>query len=113
MAKKIADQILDLANTRAAKAARMEAIVQKSMDEGRSMDESEKEEFDTIEAEIKALDDDIGRLGRMEAVIKTAKPVQRSAGEDNPQRSAGQNRDPAAPAIVVRKDPDDKFKGQS
>lgn len=110
--KTIAQQLQDLANTRAAKLKRMEIIAQKAIDDGRSMDASEQEEFDTIESEIKSLDDDIGRLGRLETLSKAAKPVQQPREGDSPQKSAGQQRDPVAPAII-RKDPEDKFKGQS
>ena len=59
--KKLSDQIKDLENTRAAKAGRMADITQKSIDEGRSMDEAEAEEFDTIDGEIKLLDADFKR----------------------------------------------------
>jgi len=61
--KTYAEQIADLEATREAKAKRMKEVVQKSMDDGRSMDTAESEEFDSIEQEIKALDADIKRLG--------------------------------------------------
>ncbi|WWO60435.1 major capsid protein [Stenotrophomonas phage SOVA965] len=61
--KTYAEQIADLEATREAKTKRMKEVVQKSMEDGRSMDTAESEEFDTIENEIKALDADIKRLG--------------------------------------------------
>ena len=61
--KTYAEQIADLEATREAKTKRMKEVVQKSLDEGRSTDTAESEEFDAIEQEIKALDADIKRLG--------------------------------------------------
>lgn len=74
--KTYAEQIADLEATREAKAKRMKEVVQKSIDEGRSTDTAESEEFDNIEQEIKSLDADIKRLGvlaKMDAA--TAKAV--------------------------------------
>lgn len=64
--KTIGEQIADLENTRAAKAARMEAVMAKSIEEGRSTDEAEAEEFDTLEGEIKTIDADLSRLKALE-----------------------------------------------
>lgn len=66
--KTYAEQIADLENTRAAKAARMDEVIQKSVAEGRSTDAAEAEEFDTIEQEIATLDADLERLKKMEKV---------------------------------------------
>lgn len=66
----IAEQLAALKATREEKSARLVAIGQKSIDEGRSMNTAEGEEFDTTEGEIKSLDADIGRLTRLEAVQK-------------------------------------------
>lgn len=74
--KTYAEQIADLEATREAKAKRMKEVVQKSIDEGRSTDTAESEEFDNIEQEIKSLDADIKRLGvlaKMDAA--TAKAI--------------------------------------
>lgn len=106
--KTLADQIKDLENTRAAKAARMAEVMQKSIDEGRSTDEAESEEFDTLETEVKQIDQDLVRLHRLEALnAQSAKPVQevRTVG--------GGTRITGAPAIIVNKDQDEKFKGQN
>lgn len=76
--KTYAEQIADLEATREAKTKRMKEVVQKSIDEGRSTDTAESEEFDNIEQEIKALDADIKRLGvlaKMDAAsVKAVKP---------------------------------------
>lgn len=68
MAKTIAEQIADLEATRNAKADEMDAVMQKSLDEGRSTDTAEAEQFDTLEREIKTLDGDIGRLKKLERI---------------------------------------------
>jgi len=74
--KTIAEQIAALEASRQAKAARMAEVMQKSMDEGRSTDEAEQEEFDTLEQEVEALDGDLKRLRALEkAQGATAKPV--------------------------------------
>jgi hypothetical protein len=106
--KTVQDQIRDLENTRAAKAARLEDIVQKSMADGRTTDESEAEEFDTIEGEIKAIDADLVRLKKVEAL-----QLQRSTRvAASHEEKAGDLR--GAPTIMIRKtDVEDKFQGQS
>lgn len=116
--KTIAEQIRDLEATRAAKAARMTEVVQKSMDEGRSTDEAEQEEFDTLDAEIKQIDGDLVRLRRLEALaVQKGRPVVSPTPGEDPaangtrQRAAGVS----APTIMVKRttDIEDKFAGQS
>ncbi len=74
--KTIAEQIAALEASRQAKSARMSQVMQKSMDEGRSTDQSEQEEFDTLSEEVDALDGDLKRLRTMEKMQAiSAKPV--------------------------------------
>lgn len=74
--KTIAEQISALEASRQAKAARMTDVMQKSMDEGRSTDTGEQEEFDTLSGELEAIDSDLKRLRALEkAQMSTAKPV--------------------------------------
>lgn len=74
--KTIAEQIAALEASRQAKSARMAEVMQKSIDEGRSTDTSEQEEFDTLSAEVDAIDGDLKRLRSLEkAQATTAKPV--------------------------------------
>jgi len=74
--KTLAEQIAALEAKRAANAARMETIMQKSMDEGRSTDEAEQEEFDGLSAEIETIDGDLKRLRALEkAKANSAAPV--------------------------------------
>lgn len=74
--KTFAEQVADLENTHGAKSARMAAIMQKATDEGRSTDEAEGEEFDTLKAELDSVEKDLSRLKTLEkAAGVTARPV--------------------------------------
>ena len=74
--KTFLEQVADLKATREAKMAEMRAVAQKSVDESRSMDTAEAEQFDTAQSEIKRLDADISRLSTMAEMDKmSAKPV--------------------------------------
>jgi HK97 family phage major capsid protein len=74
--KTIAEQIAALEAKRAANAARMEEVMTKSMDEGRSTDVAEQEEFDGLESELDAIDKDLDRLRKLEkAKLTTAKAI--------------------------------------
>lgn len=68
---------------------RKSEIVQKSLDEGRVLDDAEREENDTITADVKSIDDHIKTLKEHEKfLIKSAAPVDTGAGGDNPQGSS-------------------------
>jgi HK97 family phage prohead protease/HK97 family phage major capsid protein len=74
--KTIAEQISALEAKRAASAARMDAVMQKSLDEDRTSTAEEQEEFDSLATEVDAIDKDLVRLRRLEAAkAATAKPV--------------------------------------
>lgn len=74
--KTLAEQIAALEAKRASNATKMEEIGQKSIAEGRSMDAAEQEEFDTLLAEVEALEADITRFKSLErAKAVAAKPV--------------------------------------
>lgn len=80
--KTVAEQIAGLKATRDALEKRMNDVAQKSIDEDRSMNTAEAEEFDTAEAEIKSVDGDIARLSRLEATKAAgAKAVETQATE--------------------------------
>jgi HK97 family phage major capsid protein/HK97 family phage prohead protease len=75
--KTLADQIAAFEATRAAKAARQNEIMNKTIEEGRTSDEAEQEEFDTLQDEIKAIDADLNRLKSLESTNRTqAKAVE-------------------------------------
>ena len=74
--KNLNEQIAALEAKRAADAARMEEIMQKSMDEGRSTETEEQDEFDALSEEVTAIDKDLKRLKMVEAFkAKGAKPI--------------------------------------
>lgn len=102
--KTIGEQITDLENTRAAKAARATEVMSKSLAEGRSTDQAEADEFDAIQAEIKQIDGDLVRLKALEELQKsTATPVTAGAGA-SPQ-GAGAARAPAVVKTVGNEEP--------
>lgn len=74
--KTYAEHIASLEATRAEKSARMKELHKASVEEGRSMNTAEVEEFETLKGEIKTLGDDIERTKQLEAIDKdTAAPV--------------------------------------
>lgn len=108
--KTIAEQIAALEASRLAKAARMAEVMQKSIDEGRSTDQAEQEEFDTLESEIGALDGDLKRLRSLEkAQALTAKPVIASQIKNSDVGTASRLGAP----VVIKGDKDEAFEGQN
>ncbi len=105
--KTVAQQIADFEAKRAASAARLEAIMTKSAEEGRTLDAAEAEEHDTLSTEVVSIDAHLVRLRSLEATQKaSAKPAAGStAAAASEVRSAG-------PAIIVNREPEEKFKGQ-
>lgn len=76
MAKTIAEQIAALEANRVAKAARMDEIMSKSIEEGRSTDAAEQAEFDELASEIESLEGDVKRLNKLQsAKAATARPI--------------------------------------
>ena len=87
MAKTFSEQIADLKATRDAKFTEMKSIGQKSVDEKRSMDTAESEQFDALDGEIKRLDQDVSRLSRLAEMDKeTAKGVSDEDQRKQPAR---------------------------
>ena len=63
MAKKsIAEQISAFTATREAKNADMDAIMDTAAEKGETLDADQKEKYDTLESEVKEIDDHIVRL---------------------------------------------------
>ena len=97
--KTIAEQIAALEASRLAKAARMEAIMQKSVDEGRSTDQAEQEEFDALHGEVEQIDGDLKRFRSLEkAQAGGAKPIVANQIKTSEEGSAA--RGGAAPVQV-------------
>lgn len=62
MKKSYADQIVDFQNARAAKTAKMDAILEKSAETGTTLDEQQKVDHDELATEIKEIDEHLVRL---------------------------------------------------
>ena len=93
--KTIAEQITALEAKRQATAARMEALMQKTLDEDRTSNQDEGDEFDTLNAEIEAIDKDLVRLRAVErAKALAAKPIKVENAKDGAEARIG--------SIVVR-----------
>jgi HK97 family phage major capsid protein/HK97 family phage prohead protease len=104
--KTIAEQIAALEASRQAKSARMAEVMQKSIEEGRSTDQAEQEEFDTLEQEVAAIDGDLKRLRALEkAQAASAKPVvhnQIKSSEDGTAARSGVSLQKPAPEKGIR-----------
>jgi HK97 family phage major capsid protein len=78
-----AEHIANLQATREERSKRMKAVHQKAVDEGRTMDTAEREEFDTLKSEIKSIDADLVSTRELqqieEAEKATAQPVDDSS----------------------------------
>lgn len=70
MNKTIAEQISAFEATRQAKSARMTEIMEKAAEEGVTLDEAQAEEYDTLEGEVKQIDEHLKRLNALETANK-------------------------------------------
>jgi HK97 family phage major capsid protein len=66
----IKEQITQHENSRAAKVAQRDALLAKSGDEGRTLDETEQETFDTLDTEIRSIDGHLVRLASAQKDIE-------------------------------------------
>lgn len=95
------EQIKSFKDTRAAQVSAMESIQQKAMDEGRSKDAAEQEEFDTAADQIKAIDREIKDLEAMEALnMAKAAPVQDVAKQRERVPAVAKNTEKLEPGIL-------------
>jgi HK97 family phage major capsid protein len=103
MKKTIKDQITEFENTRAAKVAERDAIMDKAADEGRTCDVAEAESYDGLDAEVKSIDEHLKRLRQREqenvvaaTVVKGATPFEAALSRNggNPVISMKVNREP-------------------
>ena len=77
--KTIGEQIADLEAMRVSKVDDMHAITNKAIADGRTKDAGEREAFDGLNADVKAIDAELADLRQMEAINKaSAKPVEKS-----------------------------------
>ncbi len=74
--KTIAEQIASFEAKRAASKARMDEVMSKAAEEGRTLNEAETQEYDALKAEVKAVDDHLVRLKEHEAqMVERAVPI--------------------------------------
>ncbi|RPH38341.1 phage major capsid protein [bacterium] len=78
--KSISEQLAALEAKRQASVGRKEAILTKGSDEGRTMDDVEKQEFDGLDAEIESIDEQITRLKKHQKQIDSSVPITEKAG---------------------------------
>jgi HK97 family phage major capsid protein/HK97 family phage prohead protease len=87
--KTLAEQITNFENTRAAKHARMTAIMTKAAEAGATLDQAETEEYDGLATELKAVDAHLVRMHDLEKVsIAKATPIT-AANPDDASRERG------------------------
>lgn len=98
----VQDQIKQFQASRAAKAAALEACMKKSVDEGRTLDGQEQEEFDELNGEIESIDTHLKKLEQLQSVMASqAKAVKTVEPAADPVAKASENRDPRI--ILVEK----------
>jgi HK97 family phage major capsid protein/HK97 family phage prohead protease len=74
--KTIAEQIAAFEASRQAKSARMTELMEKAAEAGQTLEQAESEEYDTLETEVKAIDEHLVRLAALDRQNKAAaKPV--------------------------------------
>lgn len=79
--KTLSEQIAEFEATRVSKSADMSAIMDKSAEDGSTLDAEQSEQFDTLEAEVGAIDKHLARLkGMQKSQAQSAKPVTADAG---------------------------------
>jgi len=79
----IKEHLESLRKSRKAAQDKMNEVAEKSMDEGRSMNSGEQEEFDTLRAEIETLDSDIKRFSQLAKIDEdNAKSVEDDATDN-------------------------------
>lgn len=106
----ISEQIAALEASRSAKAAAMQAILEKAISEGRTTSVAEQDEFDGISAEVESIDADLKRFRALEkAQVGNAKPI--------PVNGIKSLNDGAAvrlgAPVVIKGDKDEAFEGQN
>lgn len=99
MKKTIAEQISEFEATRAAKDARMTAIMDDAAEKGITLDAAQKEEYDTLGAEVKEIDDHLVRLRDREKANRAAAV----AAQGGDQRQASESRSGVRVEVMARK----------
>lgn len=85
-----AEQISAFENKRAANAARMAELMNKAADAGETLDQTESDEYDGLEVEIKKVDDHLKRLRALEESNKAAaKPIEDTSSVERASETRG------------------------
>lgn len=86
----IQEQIQQHENSRAAKVAQRDALLEKASAEGRTLDEAEAETFDTLDTEVRSIDSHLTRLSSAAKDIeKRAVPVNGTSSANATQTRGG------------------------
>lgn len=94
------ERITGFEHTRAARVAALEAIQKKALDEGRTKDDAEKEQFQAEQRAIEAIDGELADLRKMEVLLVTkATPILARTPEEASAVRSGV----PAPIVTVRK----------
>lgn len=110
----LAEQIKQFQNERAAKVAAQTAIMKKSADDGQTLGDKESEDFDQLGQEIEQIDKHLSRLNSLQKTQAAQAAAVDAAGEPSLQeKAAAVARGGQGPTIIVKKDADEKFKGQN
>jgi len=89
--KTLAEQIKSFEDTKAANVEKLNGIMQKAADEGRTLDAAESEEFDTLQSDVAAVEKHVERLKATEAVqVSKAAPVDGSSSAAGSASRSGQ-----------------------
>lgn len=100
MKKTYAEQISAYENTRVTKSAEMDAIMEKSMEAGETLSAEQKETYDTLEAEVKEIDD---HLVRLRAAAERAKAAAIVVSAPNAKEGSDSRTVTAGPRVTVQK----------
>lgn len=99
----IQEQLKKFKESRQAKAARMAEIMEKAADENVTLDKEQTEEYDTLDAEVKAVDAHMKRLESLQSTsVSKAVTIKTEELEGNEEKSSNA-RNPNFPATVALK----------
>jgi HK97 family phage major capsid protein/HK97 family phage prohead protease len=83
MPKPISEQITDFTNVRGEKAARMLAIMEGAGEKGETLDETQQQEYDGLDTELKSIDEHLDRLRKAEKLAAaSARPINGNTPDD-------------------------------
>lgn len=108
MKKSYSEQITEFQNTRAAKAARMDDLLEKAAEAGETLDAQAKEEYDQLDGEVKEIDAHLVRLKAAEDRQKAAAVEVKGANTEEGAKARG-NGGTSVIALDKKLDPGMRF----